>query len=182
MPHIDGEYYTDKQLLFCRRYAKHLSGVRAAKEAKYQAETYTSFASIASENLKKQKIRKLVDKYLDEQTLTDEEIFKELSSIARAEHTQFMNKYGKLNFEKVKEVGLDRNIKTIEVTETYGGGIKTKYKFYNRRQALKDIKKLRDRAPDVQVTVNTISFEGAIEKAYGEKALEKYKEEHGVED
>ncbi len=83
---------TDKQRLFVEAYlANGLNATAAAKKAGYQGADDNVFAVIGFENLRKPKIRELIEQRLDEAVLSANEVLYRLSLQARGSMEMFLS-------------------------------------------------------------------------------------------
>lgn len=83
-----GAILSQKEEMFCRYYIGQDgcpigNGTQAAKEAGYEAKTYTVYSSIAKENLRKPHILERIRELLDDTGLNDEIVDTELSFVVK---------------------------------------------------------------------------------------------------
>ena len=108
---------TDKQNLFVDYYIQLWNGTEAAAQAGYKGNRNT-LGVIAFENLRKPKIRKQIEKRLEEVALSANEVIARLSGQATASLADFITPYGNLflvDMDKVREMG--HLVKKIRYTQ-----------------------------------------------------------------
>lgn len=134
------ERLTPKELRFCQLYAQYLNGARAAREAGYSPD---SDRFIASENLTKPNIKRVVKYYLEEAIMPVEEAVKRLSDMGRGNFEHFVKEDGTvdLNSDTAKvNIGL---IKKVKQTKKIGYDdteiVSTEIELHDAKDALKTI-------------------------------------------
>ena len=120
---------TDKEEAFILEYLSNgFNGVQAALKT-YDTDAYATAAAIASENLKKPKIRTRIQKHFDILAMTAEEALARLTSIARGDFGNLIrfqeDDDGHLNawvsLEQARELGMMHLIKEVKQTSTTKG-------------------------------------------------------------
>lgn len=81
---------TDKQRAFIEHYLQLWNGTEAARRAKYQGNDNT-LASIASENLRKPKIREEIERRIESEAMSANEVLWRLAEQARASVLDFID-------------------------------------------------------------------------------------------
>lgn len=160
--------FTTKQQAFIDNYIKTLNGTEAARRAKYKGND-NILASIASQNLRKLKVREEIDRRLRELSITDEEILFRLQKQATADMGDIVDKHGIINLERLKDVDTTAIIKKYKVTKA-GREIE----LYDSQAALIHLFKLRrllDNKPTVIIRLQRALDSGLIDL---EQIKEKY--------
>jgi len=80
---------TGKQRAFIAHYLETMNGTEAARRAKYKGDDNT-LASVASENLRKPKIRAAIDEALAKSAMSAPEVLARISAIAAGDMGQFI--------------------------------------------------------------------------------------------
>jgi phage terminase small subunit len=109
---------TGKQKAFVNEYLKDFNGVQAASRAGYDSE-YATLAVIASENLRKPKIREAIEKRLAAGTMETDELLWRLGEKARFDVSQYVtwkNDGWIVDVEKLKADGKGHLIRNIKNT------------------------------------------------------------------
>lgn len=121
-----GQTLTDKEEAFCREYVTSFVGARAAIDAGYSKKTAYV---IASENLRKPKIRARIEELLKEKVMSREEVLARLAEQARATLYPFVrvDKDGFVYFnfadpEALKHLHLIKKIKSKRERQVRGRG------------------------------------------------------------
>lgn len=105
--------FTDKQIAFINEYLKCWNATEAARRAGYSER---SANNIGPENLLKPIIRAEIDRRIQEQTMTADEVLIRLARQGRGTFGEMVNLYGglpMLDWERVIETGAIDNIKEI---------------------------------------------------------------------
>lgn len=146
---------TDKQWMFCLEYVKDFNATRAAKAAGYSENTAQV---IGSENLSKPLIKQALNQIFTSSAMGVEELFHHLSKIGRGLPEKYFDKFGNINFRKLKEDGMTDLIQGV--TETAAG---KSFRIYDRQRALEMIGRghaaFTDRTigdQDVNITVKLV--------------------------
>ena len=95
---------TGLQRAFVDEWFKDFNGVRAAERAGYQG-SYSTLGSVASENLKKPKILAEIERRFAAHGVTAEEVIATLAKQMRASPGDFMDEFGRVDLQAVKEHG-----------------------------------------------------------------------------
>ena len=95
---------TGKQRAFVNEWFKDFNGVKAAGRAGYQG-NYWTLAAIASENLKKPKIKAELERRWAIHGITAEEVIARLSAMARSNIADFVGAHGAIDWDAVKARG-----------------------------------------------------------------------------
>ena len=98
---------TDKQALFVEYYLQDWNATEAARKAGYRG-SYETLRSIGSQNLTKPKIKKYIEKRLEEVAITSNEVLVRLSQQATVSLSDFITSAGNLfiiDMDKVRERG-----------------------------------------------------------------------------
>lgn len=157
---------TDLQKAFVLEYAQcNFNGTEAAARAGYKSANRNTLASIASENLRKPKIRKAIDLLLAERALAANEVLALLSDQARSAYSEYLymkpveNDEGRVigrtpafDVERCIADGKGYLIKEIK----YKDDGKIEYRFHDAQTALIQLGKMHELFIDkYQVTVTT---------------------------
>lgn len=135
---------TGLQKAFVLEYSRcNFNGTEAAARAGYKGDR-NQLASIASENLRKPKIRAAIDLLLKERALSADEVLKLLADHARSAHSEYfmmksvtnsdgevIGRYPAFDFERCKADGNEHLIKEIRYTQS---GID--FRFHDAQAAL----------------------------------------------
>ena len=98
---------TDKQALFVEYYLQDWNATDATRKAGYKG-SYETLRSIGSQNLTKPKIKKYIEKRLEEVAITSNEVLVRLSQQATISLSDFIKSAGNLfviDMDKVRERG-----------------------------------------------------------------------------
>jgi len=95
---------TQKQFLFCEHLIQTRNGTKAARLAGYKGDD-NILAAIASQNLRKIKIREYLASRYAETCMASDEVLSLLAKIARTDISSFVNKGGGIDWQKVTEDG-----------------------------------------------------------------------------
>ena len=109
---------TNKQRVFVDEYLQCWNATEAALRAGYSKKTAYS---IGWENLRKPEISNLIEKRLQENAMSAEEVLSRLAQIGRADIAEFMDIFGtgyNLDLMKAKEAGLTHLIKKVKQKTT----------------------------------------------------------------
>lgn len=135
------ERLTPKELRFCQLYAQYLNGARAAREAGYSPD---SDRFIASENLTKPNIKRVVKYYLEEAIMPVEEAVKRLSDMGRGNFSPFLTEGGALDIdsnEARENIGLIKKVKQVRRMELgRGENVQKDYEILSTEIELHDAK------------------------------------------
>lgn len=93
---------TNKQKNFIEEYLACFNATRAAKAAGYSEKTAYS---IGHENLNKPEIKKRIHQRLTEKAMSADEVLMRLADQARADISDFIKKFGAIDWEAVQEKG-----------------------------------------------------------------------------
>jgi phage terminase small subunit len=134
---------TDLQRAFINEYFLcNFNGVEAAGKAGYKG-NYSTLAAIASENLKKPKIRDEIDRRMSEHAMRANEAISRLAAMARGDLGDLLKEDGTFDFAEAKKRGVTYLIKEYERIEE-DGKVRTKLKLEDRQSAINTIiKELR---------------------------------------
>ena len=101
---------------FVCEYMKDFCGVRAAERAGYSG-SYHTLASIASQNLRRGDVQRVIKRKLQENSLDADSVISMLATQARGLGPEFFDDSGELNFQKLKETGLTTLIEGVTPTK-----------------------------------------------------------------
>jgi phage terminase small subunit len=88
---VEQKVFTPKELIFIYEYCSNgFNGTIAAKEAGYKCEKENTYASIASENLRKPHIKTEIDRILSENIMPRLEVIKRIGDIARGSLNDYL--------------------------------------------------------------------------------------------
>ncbi len=121
--------YSNKESAFVEHYLRTWNGTLSMREAGYRGND-NNLAAMASEYLRKPKIRTLIDRRLREITMSADEVLKRLHDMATCSIADFYDESGSLDWEKIKTRG--HLIKEL----TYLPGAKISIKLYSAKDAL----------------------------------------------
>jgi len=95
---------TQKLFLFCEYLIQTRNGTKSAGLAGYKGDE-NALASIASQNLRKPKVKAYLSKRYAETCMGSDEVLHLLAKIARTDISSFVNKGGGIDWEKVTKDG-----------------------------------------------------------------------------
>ena len=127
---------TNKQRAFINEYFLDFNGTRAAERAGYKGNDAT-LAVVASENLKKPRIREHIRKRFEAQALAANEVLYQLREQIQFDIGDLLDDAGVFQLAQAKEKGLTRFIKSISWTK----GSKLRIETYDKQRALELIGK-----------------------------------------
>ena len=131
---------TVKQRSFIDHYIATLNGTEAAKRAGYKG-SYSVMGVVAFDNLRKPKLRKIIDQRLEEAGITDPEIIARLSEHARGDlgdALEIDGSYTRISLDKLKRAGKTRLLKKFKQ-----GKQGSEIEFYDAQAALVHLAKLK---------------------------------------
>lgn len=106
---------TTKQKLFVEAYIANPNGTEAARKAGYAGNDNT-LASMAKENLRKPQILKLIEKRIEKEAMTSDEVLNELADIAKSDWREHqIVKYDKDGNEVSATFLLKDKLKALEL-------------------------------------------------------------------
>lgn len=120
-----------RQKLFVEEYLRCWNASEAARRAGYSPR---SAASIGWENLRKPEIKQEIDRRIEEELMSVNEVLVRLAQQARAEYSEYIAADGSLDLERLKADGKAHLVKSIKRTR-YG----IQVEFYNAQSALLQI-------------------------------------------
>jgi hypothetical protein len=129
---LDEYGLTRQQKVWADAFVKHGNGRRASREAGYSE---PSWDAAAIQNRRNAKIREYMDSCFTELSMGAKEVVQRLTEIAYIDLSEVVKPDGALDMKKVKELGLDRHIKSTGFDSN--GNLKVE--FYDRHAALKDL-------------------------------------------
>ena len=108
--------FTAKQQAFIDWYVILLNGTEAARRAGYKGNDVT-LAAVAYENLRKPHIRAEIDSRLRERALTADEAVSRMGDIARGNLTDYIDRFGNVDIERMKADGNGHLLKKYKRTK-----------------------------------------------------------------
>lgn len=109
--------FTDKQKAFIDWYVILLNGTESARRAKYKGNDNT-LAAVASENLRKPKLRAEIDRRLRESAISAEETLARVKKHATGSLGDFLDDDERVDLKRAKESGKLDLLKKYKETET----------------------------------------------------------------
>jgi phage terminase small subunit len=147
---------TDKQKLFAAAYIETLNATEAARRAGYDG-TDASLAVIGHENLKKPKIKTLIDEYLNEYAMSAAEVLYHLTDIARGDYGDMLNSMGAPDAstaQENKKTHLIKKVRTKTITTDEQEIFEVEIEPYDRLKALDLLAKFHQLTTTTRVEIN----------------------------
>ncbi len=136
---------TVKQKMFAGFFAQCLNGTQSAREAGYRGNDAT-LAAVASENLRKPKVKAYVDKLLEARALSKGEVLARISEQAAGDMSDFLE-VGELegvntiNLAQARDAGKLHLLKSVKVSKGAQGATSISVELYSAQNALDKLMK-----------------------------------------
>jgi phage terminase small subunit len=161
---------TDKQKLFAAAYIETLNATESARRAGYQGDDNT-LGVIGHENLRKPKIKALIDEYLNAHAMSAAEVLYHLTDIARGDIGMYLGKSGRPDLSSLisdespvggRKTRLIKKVRTKNLVKDKEAVEEIEIELYDRLKALDLLAKYHQLTTTTRVEV---SFEDQVIEA-----------------